>query len=98
MKLKTQWNYTYFKNKKKTMKNNTKEVQLTNENLLILNQLTNEKLAELCLEELTHLNKQALLEELENLLLSIAERGFDLKLLHTYYMDKVSQTQNNYKF
>ena len=80
------------------MKNNTKEVQLTNENLLILNQLTNEKLAELCLEELTHLNKQALLEELENLLLSIAERGFDLKLLHTYYMDKVSQTKNNYKF
>ena len=73
--------------KKKTMKNNTKEVELTNE-----------KLAELCLEELTHLNKQALLEELENLLLSIAERGFDLKLLHTYYMDKVSQTQNNYKF
>lgn len=26
MKLKNQWNYTYFKNKKKTMKN-TKEVQ-----------------------------------------------------------------------
>jgi hypothetical protein len=60
--------------------------------------LTNEKLAELCLEELTHLNKQALLEELENLLLSLAERGFDLKLLHTYYIDKVSQGQNSYKF
>jgi len=70
------------------MKNNTKEVQ----------ELTNEKLAELCLEELTHLNRQALLEELENLLLSLAERGFDLKLLHTYYMDKVSQGQNSYKF
>jgi len=70
------------------MKNNTKEVQ----------ELTNEKLAELCLEELTHLNRQALLEELENLLLSLAERGFDLKLLHTYYMDKVSQTRNSYEF
>jgi hypothetical protein len=80
------------------MKNNTKEVQLTNENLLILKELTNEKLAELCMEELTQLNTQALLEELENLLLSLAERGFDLKLLHTYYMDKVAQGQNSYKF
>ena len=65
------------------MKNNTKEVQLTNENLLIIKELTNEKLAKLCMEELTQLNTQALLEELENLLLSLAERGFDLKLLHT---------------
>ena len=80
------------------MKNNTKEVQLTNENLLILKELTNEKLAELCLEELTHLNKQALLEELENLLLSLAERGFDLKLLQIYYVDKVKQTRNCYEF
>jgi|APGre2960657505_1045072.scaffolds.fasta_scaffold12990_6 hypothetical protein len=60
--------------------------------------LTNEKLAELCLEELTHLNKQALLEELENLLLSLAERGFDLKLLQIYYVDKVKQTRNCYEF
>jgi len=80
------------------MKNNTKEVQLTNENLLIIKELTNEKLAKLCMEELTQLNTQALLEELENLLLSLAERGFDLKLLHTYYMDKVSQGQNSYEF
>ena len=60
--------------------------------------LTNEKLAELCLEELTHLNKQALLEELENLLLSLAERGFDLKLLQIYYVDKVKKTRNCYEF
>jgi hypothetical protein len=60
--------------------------------------LTNEKLAELCLEELTHFNKQALLEELENLLLSLAERGVDLKRLHTYYSEKVAQGQNSYKF
>lgn len=73
--------------KKKTMRNTLKEPKLTNE-----------KLAELCLEELTHLNKQALLEELENLLLSLAERGFDLKLLQIYYVDKVKQTRNCYEF
>ena len=73
--------------KKKTMRNTLKEPKLTNE-----------KLAELCLEELTHLNKQALLEELENLLLSLAERGFDLKLLQIYYSNKVAQGQNSYKF
>lgn len=73
--------------KKKTMRKTLKEPKLTNE-----------KLAELCLEELTHLNKQALLEELENLLLSLAERGFDLKLLQIYYVDKVKQTRNCYEF
>jgi hypothetical protein len=67
-------------------------------NTLKEQKLTNEKLAELCLEELTHLNKQALLEELENLLLSLAERGFDLKLLQIYYVDKVKQTRNCYEF
>ena len=58
----------------------------------------NEKLTELCLQELKQLNKETLLLELEDLLLSLGEKGCDLKLLHLYYTEKSKRPRNCYEF
>jgi hypothetical protein len=58
----------------------------------------NEKLTELCLQELKQLNKETLLLELEELLLSLGEKGCDLKLLHLYYTEKSKRPRNCYEF
>ena len=58
----------------------------------------NEKLTELCLQELKQLNKETLLLELEQLLLSLGEKGCDLKLLHLYYTEKSKRPRNCYEF
>ena len=58
----------------------------------------NEKLTELCLQELKQLNKETLLLELEDLLLTLGEKGFDLKLLHLYYTEKSKKPTNCYEF
>jgi len=57
----------------------------------------NEKLTELCLQELKQLNKETLLLELEELLLSLGEKGCDLKLLHLYYTEKSKSPRNCYE-
>ena len=58
----------------------------------------NEKLTEMCLQELSVLNKETLLLEMEQLLLSLGEKGCDLKSLHQYYTEMSKSPRNCYEF
>jgi hypothetical protein len=58
----------------------------------------NEKLTEMCLQELKQLNKETLLFEMEQLLLSLGEKGCDLKSLHQYYTETCKSPRNCYEF
>jgi hypothetical protein len=46
---------------------------------------TNEKLVKECLEHLENFSKEQLLEEFEQMLLSLGEQGEDLKRFEIYY-------------
>lgn len=45
------------------------------------------QLTEKCLEHLGDFSKEQLLEEMEQLLLCLAERDCDLQLLHSHYLN-----------